>query len=126
MKELEDILSSSNCTSSTIISIASNLGPKPFVGLFLISGCVSTIAFLVTCLRLAERYLHIFSIACQALTISGTWTVAYLNCCCVHVAYQLTRTKSSILEIDNQRATIGEVEQTSIHVEMEDSSYIQR
>ncbi|KAK6256583.1 hypothetical protein QUC31_000042 [Theobroma cacao] len=59
MPQLEQhLLSSYNCSSTTGISEGSSLGPRPFAGLFLLSGGVSAFAFLVTAVRLGRRHNH--------------------------------------------------------------------
>ncbi|XVE70081.1 hypothetical protein DITRI_Ditri10aG0043200 [Diplodiscus trichospermus] len=61
MPRLDDYLLSSynSCSPSTAMSYdSSSLGPRPFAGLFLISGGVSGFAFLVAAMRLARRHEH--------------------------------------------------------------------
>ncbi|XVE70082.1 hypothetical protein DITRI_Ditri10aG0043300 [Diplodiscus trichospermus] len=61
MPRLDDYLLSSynSCSPSTSMSYdSSSLGPRPFAGLFLISGGVSGFAFLVAAMRLARRHEH--------------------------------------------------------------------
>ncbi|XP_022766476.1 glutamate receptor 2.7-like [Durio zibethinus] len=57
MPQLEEyLLSSYNCSSFTGISDSSSLGPRPFAGLFFISGGISAFAFLVTAVRVVRRH----------------------------------------------------------------------
>ncbi|OMO74759.1 Ionotropic glutamate receptor [Corchorus olitorius] len=61
MPQLEEHLNTlykNNCSSSTGISNGSSLGPRPFTGLFLISGGISAFAFLVAAVRLGKRHKH--------------------------------------------------------------------
>ncbi|XWS41913.1 hypothetical protein CRYUN_Cryun17cG0123000 [Craigia yunnanensis] len=52
----EDMLSFSDCSSSTIDgTIKRGIGPGPFSGLFILSGGASAIAMLITVVRLMKR-----------------------------------------------------------------------
>lgn len=53
----EDMLSSSSCSVSTSdANVTPSLGPEPFIGLFIISGGASTVALLITLIRLLRRH----------------------------------------------------------------------
>ncbi|KAF8406315.1 hypothetical protein HHK36_008401 [Tetracentron sinense] len=75
LQQLEDeMLSFSNCSSSpSDITDNSSLGPRPFSGLFFISGGVSTVALFITVARLLGKRLQIMSYIQAALTNKGIW-----------------------------------------------------
>ncbi|CAK7347540.1 unnamed protein product [Dovyalis caffra] len=52
LRQLEELLSSSNCTSQTIESDTSSLGLEPFAGLFIVSGTVAAFGSFVAIFRM--------------------------------------------------------------------------
>lgn len=82
--ELEKhMLSFSSCNSSSIgiSSGDASLGPEPFSGLFIISGCISAVAFLISIARLLTMRPLILSFT-QTTLLSrrvGRWTSSFLS-----------------------------------------------
>lgn len=82
--ELEKhMLSFSNCNSSSvgISSGDTSLGPQPFSGLLIISGCISAVAFLISISRLLTMRPLILSFALGTLVRRrvGRWTSSILS-----------------------------------------------
>ncbi|XVF36282.1 hypothetical protein REPUB_Repub19eG0044700 [Reevesia pubescens] len=103
MPQLEEHLRSSyNCSRSIDMSDGSSLGPRPFTGLFFISGGISAFAFLVTTVRLARRHDHFIRAKVNGIR---RWAYSFLSECYQSVAFrffqgnpvQRTNNQSSIL-----------------------------
>ncbi|KAH8488047.1 hypothetical protein H0E87_023931 [Populus deltoides] len=93
LRQLEELLSSSNCTSRTTSIDTSSLGLEPFAGLFILSGTIAAFGSLVAIFRLG-RNVHILSYIQTELTRRRIWRWASL---------QLSR-KSSTKETSSTQA----------------------
>ncbi|XWS25609.1 hypothetical protein CRYUN_Cryun27aG0082500 [Craigia yunnanensis] len=80
MPRLEEYLlcSYNSCSPSTGIGDGSSLGPRPFAGLFFISGGFSAVAFLVATVRLARRHDHFIR---SKLNGIRRWAYTFLTKC---------------------------------------------
>ncbi|GMI82636.1 GLUTAMATE RECEPTOR 2.7, glutamate receptor 2.7 [Hibiscus trionum] len=84
MPRLEEYLLTSynSCAPSTAIggglSSSSSLGPRPFAGLFLISGGISTFAFVVATVRLVRRHDRFIRAKLNGMR---RWAFTFLNGC---------------------------------------------
>lgn len=99
--ELErHMLSFSNCSSSssTGVSTGPRLGPRPFSGLFIVSGCISAAALLISTARLLERHSLILSSTQAAILQSkvSRWVFSLPSQIYTKFGFQFSRGASNI------------------------------
>ena len=92
LRQLEELLSSSNCTSQATAMETSGLGLEPFAGLFILSGTIAAFGSLVAILRLG-RNVEILSYIQTELTRRRIWRWASI---------QLSRKSSTNPETNGQ------------------------
>ncbi|KAJ6679112.1 GLUTAMATE RECEPTOR [Salix purpurea] len=92
LRQLEELLSSSNCTSQATAMDTSGLGLEPFAGLFILSGTIAAFGSLVAIFRLG-RNVQILSYFQTELTRRRIWRWASI---------QLSRKSSSNPETNGQ------------------------
>ena len=126
INRLEKQLSFSNCTASTQIRDDPSLGPEPFSGLLMISGGVSTVAFVVTVARLMGKNWPIFSWTQTALISRRvfSWASLFLSQSYMKFGFHFSREESSVQESNNQNVVISNMEQNSMIIELAENQNI--
>ena len=111
----KQMLSFSNCSSSsTDTNDGPILGPWPFFGLFIISGGISVLAFLITIARLLKRNLSIPNYI-ETTLVKRTifrWASLVLFGMYMKYGFYFYRGRSLIPATGNQRNAVNDMELT--------------
>ncbi|XP_056693887.1 glutamate receptor 2.7 isoform X2 [Spinacia oleracea] len=69
----QDMFARYKCSTSTINNSTTFVGPKPFYGLFCISGCIAVVALLVIVIPSVEQQWQLLSVVKETMIRSSSW-----------------------------------------------------